>query len=70
MASKVNLRGGEWGRMEAYVRRMLTGRNMSAYMVTKPDYTGSTAQGRPRRIHVSVYFSVSPFKVKFTIDCA
>lgn len=72
MARSVNLAGGAWGRMEAYVRRMLSGRSMRAYMVTKPMYPGPGSKAskvRPDRILVSVYFSVKPYKAKFVINC-
>ena len=69
MCAVVNSAGGDWGRMETYVRTRLKQKGIAAYMVTKPDYTGATCQTRPTRIHVSVYFNKSPYKVKFDIAC-
>jgi hypothetical protein len=68
MQAAINSAGGDWGRMETYIRRRLQQAGIAAYMVAKPGYLNTTNRQRPSEIHVSVYFNRSPYKVKFDID--
>ncbi|HWS85707.1 MAG TPA: DNA/RNA non-specific endonuclease [Pyrinomonadaceae bacterium] len=67
MKRSINLAGGDWGKMESYVRYRLQQKGIKVYMAVKPSYATATI-GRPNSIRVSVYFNRSPFKVIFNID--
>jgi hypothetical protein len=67
MARVINQRGGDWYRMESYIRRRLVMKNSKVYMATKPHYPTPTMK-RPDYIEVSVYFNRSPYKIKFRIN--
>lgn len=67
MKARINQRGGDWYRMEHYIRERLKTKGTKVYMAVKPHYPTPTLR-RPDHILVSVLFNRTPFKVRFRID--
>jgi hypothetical protein len=67
MNKQINSAGGDWGRMEGYIRSRLQQTGIMVYMAVKPNYPSATMH-RPDSVRVSVYFNRSPFKVTFNIN--
>jgi hypothetical protein len=66
MNKLVNSAGGDWGEMEAYIRKRLKARNTAAYMSVSPQYSDPKTK-RPTSIVVTVHFNRDPKKKRFTI---
>lgn len=66
MNRRINSAGGEWGKMEGYIRARMKQRGTRGWMSVKPDYP-RVAMKRPHRIRVRARFNRSPYVVHFLI---
>jgi hypothetical protein len=66
MNKTINSAGGDWGKMEACIRKRLKARNTTAYMSATPVYPNDQSK-RPISIEVTVHFNRKPYKQKWII---
>jgi len=62
----INGAGGDWGKMEHYVRTKLKKKGAKGYMSAKPVYHSSKSH-RPVQIIVTAHFNRSPFRKRWII---
>ena len=62
----VNSAGGDWGKMETYIRKRLKKKSTAAYMSVTPKYADKNSQ-RPTSIIVTVHFNRAPKWKRWTI---
>lgn len=61
----INSAGGDWGRIETYLRQRLRQQRIKAYGSVKPVFAGKPK--RPSAIGATFRFNTSPYKVKFNV---
>jgi len=67
MNKLVNSAGGDWGKMESYIRNRLKVKSTSAYMSVSPNYPNPNSK-RPDSIRVTVHFNRNPKKKSWDIQ--
>ncbi|MBW4632741.1 MAG: DNA/RNA non-specific endonuclease [Iphinoe sp. HA4291-MV1] len=67
MKKEINLAGGDWGRMEAYIRGRLKAPKTKAWMSVKPVFANDKTK-RPSEINVTVKFNRQPYERTFNIQ--
>jgi hypothetical protein len=67
MDSYINGAGGDWGKMEHYIRQRLKAKSTAAYMSVTPLYANGTSK-RPTSIVVTAHFNRKPFKKQWTVN--
>lgn len=67
MKRKINSAGGDWGKMEAYIRKRLQAKNTQAWMSVKPVFANDKIK-RPSEINVTVKFNRPPKEKTFNIQ--
>lgn len=66
MDRAINSAGGDWGKVEGYIRTRIQQRGTQAWMAVLPSYPNATMQ-RPHEIEVRLKFNRSPYSIRFKI---
>jgi hypothetical protein len=66
MKKEINQAGGDWGKMETYIRNRLKAKNTNAWMSVQPVYANDKTK-RPSEIKVTVKFNRPPTEKTFNI---
>lgn len=61
----INSAGGDWGKVEGYIRTRLKQKGIGVWMAVLPQYSGVSK--RPHEIWVRLRFNKSPYVVRFKV---